>query len=93
MQTFALVDLVKNLANLARVMLRLHFNGLRFTHKLRCEFGNALGVGGREQQGLSVFRTLIHQLRNIVKEAHIEHAIGFVQHQGFNRLQLQGSTF
>ena len=84
MQAFALVDLVKDLPNLACVMLRLYLDGLRFAHKLRSEFGNTVWVGGRKQQSLSVLGTLTHQLRDVVKKSHVEHAIGFVQHQCFD---------
>ena len=84
MQAFALVDLVKDLPNLACVMLRLYFDGLRFAHKLRSEFGNTVWVGGRKQQGLSVLGTLAYQLRDVVKKSHVEHAISLVQHQGLD---------
>ena len=93
MQALALINLVKNLADLASVMLRLHFDDLRFSHKLRSEFGNTVWVGGRKQQSLSVLGTLAHQLCDVVKESHVEHAIGLVQNQSFDGLQLQGSTF
>ena len=86
MQAFALRDLVKDLANFAGIVLRLHFDVLWLAHELRSEFGNAVWVGSREQQSLSVLRTLAYQLRDVVKEAHVEHAIGFVQHQGFDGL-------
>ena len=54
---------------------------LRLAHELLGQLLNALGVGGREQQRLAFLGGLLHHGGNVVKEAHVQHAVGFVQHQ------------
>jgi len=68
------------------------FGGL--AHQARRQFANRGGVGGRKQQGLAVLAGFAGDLADVVLEAHVEHAIGLVQHQSthgaqFERLLLQ----
>ncbi len=42
---------------------------------------DALGVGGREQQRLPLRGAVARHLHDVVMEAHVQHAVGFVQHQ------------
>ncbi len=46
-------------------------------------------VGGGEQQGLALGRAGIGQGQHVVGEAHVEHAVGLVQHQHLDVLQRQ----
>ena len=45
--------------------------------------------GGREQQALLVARQQGQHLLDVVDEAHVEHAVGFVQHQDFDVREVQ----
>ena len=47
-------------------------------------------VGGREQQVLALARQQREHLLDIVDEAHVEHAVGFVEHENLHRRQIQG---
>lgn len=46
-------------------------------------------VGGGEQQGLALGRAGVGQGQHVVGEAHVEHAVGLVQHQHLDVLQRQ----
>ena len=70
---------------------QLHF--LRLAHEGGAELGDAFGVGGREQQRLALRRALLGDHGDVVVEAHVEHAVGFVQHQRVQRLQVQAAAF
>ncbi len=47
---------------------------------------DVIGEGGGEEQGLTLVRQRLHDAADIGDEAHVEHAIRFIQHQ-----QLQGA--
>ena len=47
-------------------------------------------VGSREQQVLALARQQREHLLDIVDEAHVEHAVGFVEHENFHRREIQG---
>ncbi len=64
-----------------------HFDLLRVLHELLGQLFNAFGVGGREQQGLAVWRALAHHRGDVVQKAHVEHAVCLVQHQGVQAFQ------
>jgi hypothetical protein len=53
------------------------------------QLGDAFRVGGREQQRLTILWALSGHCGNVIKEAHVEHAVGFVQHQGLEALEFQ----
>ena len=92
MQALAVIDFVANLLDLLCVVLGLHFDGVRLAHELSSQLVNALWVGGREQQGLTLSRALTRHLGDVVEKAHVEHAVGFVQHQHAHALQTQGTA-
>ena len=77
---------------LPSVVLRLHRDLLRALHELRAELGDAFGVGGREQQRLALLRALPRDLGDVVEEAHVEHAVGFVEHQRVERVELEAAA-
>ena len=88
----AFVDAVKFLADaLDGRALRRHFH----THRIRAQdcrgqFRDIVGHGRAEEQVLSHLREQRHHLADIVDEPHIEHAVGFVEHKEFQRLQGNG---
>ena len=45
------------------------------------ELGDVLGHGGREEQRLPLDRQLGDDFADVVDEAHVEHAVGFVEHE------------
>ena len=91
-QAFVVADLIKNLFDFLCIVLRLHLDRLRLAHELRGNFGNALGVSGREQQSLTVFGALTRHFGDVVKKAHVQHAVGFVKHQHLQTLQAERAT-
>ncbi len=64
----------------------------RLAHEGRAELGDAFRIGGREQQRLALRRALFGDHRDVVVKAHVEHAIGLVQHQRVQRLQVQAAA-
>ncbi len=50
--------------------------------------GRAAGSGG-EQHGLLAIDTFGNQTLNVVGKAHVEHAVGFVEHQHFDFLEVE----
>jgi hypothetical protein len=79
---FAGADFVPALLDLAGAVLGRDLDGLRVAHEAAGQRGNAFGVGGREQQGLAIRRALAHHGFDVAEKAHVQHAIGLVQHQG-----------
>ena len=75
-------DLVKALLNLALRLRGFDFDVLRRFQKRLRQLLNALGVGGREQQGLPLFGRLLDDFADVLKKAHVQHAVGLVEHQG-----------
>ncbi|MNI37087.1 hypothetical protein D3C73_911600 [compost metagenome] len=74
-------------------VLRRHLDLLRVAHELQRQLADVVLEGGREQQGLAV---LLGQLGQDAldrgQEAHVQHAVGFVQHQHFNAGQVDAAT-
>ena len=89
MQSLAVLDLVEALLDLQRVDLRAHLDLFRRAQELLRELGDAFGISGREQQRLAIFRAQLRDPRDVVEEAHVEHAIGLVEHQCVQRGQRQ----
>ncbi|KAG0948915.1 hypothetical protein G6F31_013996 [Rhizopus arrhizus] len=48
--------------------------------------------GGREQRNLALFRQLLQHGLDVIDEAHAQHFVGFVQHQGLQLGQVQGAA-
>ena len=92
MQAFAVAHLIKNLFDFLRIVLRLHLHRLWLAHELRGQLGNAFGIRGREQQSLAVFGALTRHLGDVVKKTHVQHAVGFVEHQHLQALQAERAT-
>ena len=65
------------------------FYALRAAHELVGQLLDSFWVSGREQQGLALGRALLGHLHDVVKKAHVQHAVGFVQHQGVQAFQRQ----
>ena len=92
MQSLTFIHFKAQLLDLGGIVLRLDFDGLRISHELRRQLVDAFGVSGREQQGLSIRRTLARYFGDVIEKTHVQHAIGLVQHQGVDVLQSQGAA-
>ena len=57
-------------------------------HRFR-EVRDVLRHGGREEQRLPLDRQLADDFADVVDEAHVEHAVGFVEHQELDRAEPQ----
>jgi hypothetical protein len=88
-QPFFVGDFVEALANLAFGVLfeQLHF--LRIFQELLGQLGDAFRVGGREEQGLAFGRAALGDVGDVVVEAHVEHAVGFVEDQRVQFVELE----
>ena len=53
------------------------------------EFANFVAEGGRKKQGLLLLGQERQHFFNVVDEAHVQHAVGFVEHQGLHGGQVQ----
>ena len=49
------------------------------------EFADFRAEGGREEQALAGFRNQLDQFPDVMNEAHVEHAVGFIEHQELHR--------
>ena len=88
-QAFVLLDLVETLLDLRGIDLRAHLHLFRRTKELLRELRDVLGVGRREQQRLAVLRAQLRDAADVGGEAHVEHAIGLVEHQCVQRGEAQ----
>ena len=66
-----------------------HLNALRILQKRGSQVANLIAEGGREEQALFVFGHQCQDFLHVVDEAHVEHAVGFVQDQNFNAGQIE----
>ncbi|EGG75537.1 hypothetical protein SXCC_03972 [Gluconacetobacter sp. SXCC-1] len=67
---------------------RRDLHGCRVTQQAVRQVRNALGHGGREQQRLPVGGQGRDNLADVAHETHVEHTVGFVQHQHFKAGQV-----
>jgi hypothetical protein len=65
-----------------------HFDRAGVVQQAIGEQLDLVGEGRREQQGLALFRDQRDDLLDVADEAHVEHAVGFVQHQDFDAGQV-----
>ena len=85
----ALVDAVQFLVDtFDRRTLRRDFHAHRVrAEDARSELRDVVGHRRAEEQVLAVLRQERHHLTDIVNEPHVEHAVGFIEHKEFKRLQ------
>ena len=68
---------------------RRHRDPLRIAQHVLGEFGDRLRHRRREEQRLPLGRQLGDDLADVVDEAHVEHAIGFIEHEKLDLIELQ----
>ncbi len=64
---------------------------MRVAHHARRQLGDGAVQRGREQQRLAVLRQAADDGLDILDEAHVQHAVGFVQHQRVHGIQLDAA--
>jgi hypothetical protein len=86
-----LVTSIEALADLVGLVPlgQLHFLGL--AHELAGQLLHAFREGGGEHHGLAFPRALLGDEHHVVEEAHVQHAVGFVEHQGVEGVQVQAA--
>ncbi len=52
---------------------------------------DVVGIGGGEQQILPLLRQQLDDFANVVDEAHVEHAIGLIEHQHLDLGEIRGA--
>ena len=66
---------------------RRHRDARRIAQHVRGEIGDLARHGGGEQQRLALLRELRDDRADVVDEAHVEHAVGFVEHEHFDLVE------
>ena len=59
----------------------------RIVYQCFCQFTNVVGKGGGKQDGLPLLGQHGNNSANIMNEAHVQHAIRFIQHQHLQLLE------
>ena len=80
---------VEALADLAVVVALFELDFLRVAQELLAQLRDAVRIGRGEQQRLARGRAHPRDLGDVVEEAHVEHPVGFVEHQRVQRVELQ----
>ena len=68
-------------------VLRRHFHHFGRVHEILRQFTDGRSKRGREKQRLARARQHLHDVADIVDKAHIQHAVGLVQHHDFHFVQ------
>ena len=71
---------------------RRHRDPDRVAQHLVGEIGDLLRHGRREEQRLALARQLGHDPADVVDEAHVEHAVGFVEHEDLDAIEADGAA-
>ncbi|KAG0773733.1 hypothetical protein G6F22_014624 [Rhizopus arrhizus] len=91
-QAVLAVDFVEDLFDAAGVVLRFDLDFGRVAQEPGAELADVVGVGGRKQQRLAFGRAVRGDGDDVVIEAHVDHAVGFVQHQRGQAGQVQAAA-
>ena len=75
---------------LGRRVAARHLDGGRVLQELRGELADLVGEGGREEQRLPRARDRVDDALDVRDEAHVEHAVGFVEHEDLHLAQVHG---
>ncbi len=81
--------LAEQVADGRRLIGAFHGHFHRVAQQVTRHGADAVGEGGGEQQALAVLVGAAGDLADRLLEAHVEHAVGFVQHQRAHRAQVQ----
>ena len=67
-----------------RGRLWCHADVHRVAEQFACELADFAWHRRREEEVLAFRRQVTHELADVVDEAHVEHAVGFVEHEDFS---------
>jgi len=70
---------------------RRHLDQMRIAQQAIGEPADLVGEGRREEQGLLLLRHQRQHFPDVMDEAHVEHAVGLVQHQDFHGGKVDGA--
>ena len=65
-----------------------NFNALCVTRQFACQVAHHAVERRREQQGLTLFRAACGNRLDVIDKAHVQHAVGFIQHQHFQAREI-----
>ena len=86
----ATADRIDNLGDaLHGSVTRRDLHTLRVLEQAGSQFANFVAKGGREQQALLFLGNRGQHFFDVMDEAHVQHAVGFVQHQHLYLAQIQ----
>ena len=92
-EQFALLFLANHVDGLIDALgggvTRRHFHRGRVVQQTLGELADLVGEGGREQQVLALLGQQREHLADVADEAHVEHAVGLVQHQEFDAREVE----
>ncbi|MNP25414.1 hypothetical protein D3C76_1182220 [compost metagenome] len=77
------------LDRIGRDVARADFDSQRIVEHLPGQQADVIGEGRGEQQRLTFLRQRAVNVRQLLGKAQVEHAVGFVQHQGLQLVELQ----
>ena len=83
------IDLEEQLLDHRLVFLAVDGDFDRIAHGLGGDRADRVGIGRREQQRLPVFRRGLDDGLDRFLEAHVEHAVGLVEHQRAQAAQVE----
>ena len=72
------------------VLIGLH--ELRVAHEFRCGVDDFLRESRGEKKGLLACSHSLENPQNVGEKAHVEHAVGFINHQAFNAAEIDISS-
>ena len=78
------------LDTLGGAVARRHFDHRRVVQQASGQLANFLGEGGGEEQVLALLRQQGQNAADVADEAHVEHAVRFIQHQDLHFVELDG---
>jgi len=86
-QPFVFRHFVEALADLAVVVMFFELHFLRIAKELLAQLRDAFRVRGRKEQRLALLGALARDGGDVVEEAHVEHAVGLVEHERIERFE------
>ena len=87
-QPLLFAHFVPALLDLFAVVLGLNLDRDRLAQELRGQLGDALWVSGRKQQGLALSRALAGHHGDVFSKTHVQHAVGLIEDQRLQAVQL-----
>jgi hypothetical protein len=85
--------LVKALHDLGHLRVAVDADLHRIALELVAQRADLVGERGREQVGLALARRVLDHATHVVGEAHVEHAVGLVEHEHAQRREFNTSFF